>query len=102
MKCDIEFSKDLKIFRDWLLSQKYLSVRDIEKEIIIRGFSSCPNLACCYAFFLSEFQLHRDNENLERVLNIFVSMIVHEFLDMYDFYPYIDSHGLFGYSSRRA
>ena len=99
MKPNFEICKEYKIFRDWLLSQDYLSLRDIENQIFIRGFASLPNLASSYAFFLSEFQAHKMNSNIERVLICLQRLIIREFMGMYDFYPSIDSSGNFVYSS---
>ena len=102
MKTNYDVCKYCKLFRDWLLSVDNLSLRDIENQLIIMGFCSCSNLASSYAYFLSEFQEHKTNPNFERVLICLQRMIIREFLAMYDFYPSIDSSGVFGYSSLRA
>ena len=99
MNLKYEVSKDYKIFRDWLLSVDNLSLRDIENQLNIMGFSSCYNLASSYAFFLSEYQVHKDNPNFERVLICLQRLIIQEFLAIYDFYPSFNSVGIFGYSS---
>ena len=102
MKPNLEISKDLKIFRDWLLSQDYLSARDIENQLLIRGLGSLPNLAASYSFFISEVHVHKNNSNFERVLVVLQCLIIKEFMELYDFYPSIDSTGTFVYSSRLA
>ena len=98
MKFNFEIYKEYKIFRDWLLSVDNLSLRDIENQLHIMGFSSCSNLAASYAFFLSEYQLHKNNQNFERVLICLQRLIIQEFMAMYDFYPCLDSLGVFGYT----
>ena len=90
--------KECRIFRDWLLSQDNLSLRDIENHLLISGLGSLPNLASSYAFFLSEFQHDKNNANIERALICLQRFIIHEFMSMYDFYPNSDS-GTFVYSS---
>ena len=102
MKSNFEISKDLKIFRDWLLSHDYLSLKDIENQLLIRGLGSLPNLAASYSFFLSEFHVNKNSANFERVLICLQFLIIREFMSMYDFYPSIDSSGFLVYSSRRA
>ena len=102
MKTNYGICKYCKLFRDWLLSCDTLSLRDIENQLIIMGFSSCSNLASSYAYFLSEFQKHKNNPNFERVLICLQRMIIREFLAIYDFYPSFDSSGVFGYSGCRA
>ena len=102
MKPNIEICKDYKIFRDWLLSSDNLSLRDIDYQLHIMGLSCCYNLASSYAFFLSEYQVHIDNPNFERVLICLQRSIIQEFLAIYDFYPSFNSVGVFGYSSSRA
>ena len=102
MKTNYDICKYCKLFRDWLLSVNDLSLRDIENQLIIMGFSSCSNLASSYAYFLSEYQEHKSNPNFERVLICLQRMIIREFLAIYDFYPSFDSSGIFAYSSCRA
>ena len=96
---NIETCKDYKIFRDWLLSADNLSLRDIDYQLDIMGFSSCSNLAASYVFFLNEYQVHKDNPNFERVLICLQRLIIQEFLSIYDYYPSFNSVGIFGYSS---
>ena len=102
MKTNYDICKYCKLFRDWLLSVDNLSLRDIEYQLNIMGFCSCSNLASSYAFFLSEYQVHKTNPNFERVMISLQRSIIREFLAIYDFYPTIDSSGIFGYSSLRA
>ena len=99
MKPNFEICKEYKIFRDWLLSVDNLSLRDIDNQLQMMGFSSCSNLATSYAFFLSEYQVHKDNPNFERVLICLQRLIIQEFLAIYDFYPSFNSVGIFCYSS---
>lgn len=99
MKTNYDICKYCKIFRDWLLSVDNLTLRDIENQLAIMGFSSCSNLASSYAYFLSEYQEHKNNPNFERVMICLQRMIIREFLAIYDFQPFFDSSGIFGYSS---
>ena len=101
MKTNYDICKYCKIFRDWLLSVDNLSLRDIENQLIIMGFSSCSNLAASYVCLLSEYQDHKSNPNFERVMICLQRMIIREFLAIYDFYPAFDSSGIFGYSCSR-
>lgn len=94
--------KDCRIFFDWLLSQDPLSLREIDNQLYIRGFYYPSNLACCYSFFLSVYQDYKNNSNIERVMISLQRMIIRQYLEFYDFYPRIDSAGVFGYSSSSA
>lgn len=94
-----ENDKECRVLLDWILSHDNLTVRDIHKHLIIMGFDFPYTLACSYAFFLSEFHVYRNNSNFERLLVCFQSMIIRQFMEIYDLYPLIDSSGLFGYSS---
>ena len=102
MKTNYDINKYCKLFRDWLLSVDDLSIRGIDNQLNILGFSSCSNLASSYAYFLSEYQEHITNSNFERVLICLQRSIIREFLAIYDFYPVFDSSGVFGYSCSRA
>ena len=75
MKTNYSICKYCKLFRDWLLAVDNLSLRDIENQLIIMGFTSCSNLASSYAYFLSEYQEHKNNPNFERVMIIRISNI---------------------------
>ena len=94
--------KECRILLDWILSHDILSVRDIQKHLIIMGFDFPSNLASCYAFFISKYQAYKNNQNFERVLVCFQCMIIDQFMEFYNFYPCFDSSGLFGYSSSTA
>lgn len=96
---DFEIQKECRILLDWLLSHDNLTVRDIHKHLIIMGFDFPSNLASSYAFFLSEYHVYKNNQNIQRVIVCFQSMIIDQFMEFYNFYPCFDSSGLFGYSS---
>lgn len=103
MKSNIDNSKDCLILLDWLLlHDNTLSVREIYNHLVCMGFDFPSTLAYSYSFFLSEFHVHKNNPNIERVLVCLQSMIIIQYMEFYNFYPGIDSSGLFGYSSRRA
>ena len=99
MKYNYDNYKECRIFRDLLLSQDNLTLRDIENQLIIMGLGSLPNLASSYAFFLSEFQVEKTNANIERALISLQRLIIKEFMAMYNFYPNSDYGCTFVYSS---
>lgn len=97
-----EYYKECCVLLDWILSHDNLTLRDIQKHLIIMGFDYPYTLACSYAFFLSEFHVYSNNPNFERLLVCFQSMIIRQYMELYDLYPLIDSSCLFGYSSSSA
>lgn len=94
--------KDCRILLDWILSHDILSARDIHKHLIEMGFDYPSNLASSYAFFISEYHNYKNNQNFQRVLVCFQTMIINQYMEFYDFFPCFDSFGLFGYSSQLA
>lgn len=99
---NFETNKECRILLDWVLSHDFLSARDIHKHLISLGFAYPSNLAASYAFFLSEYHVYKNNQNFQRLLVCFQSMIIDQFMEFYNFYPRFDSSGLFGYSSSSA
>lgn len=97
-----ENNKECRILLDWLLSHDNLTARDIYKHLVIMGFDFPSNLASSYAFFISNYHAYLSNQNVQRVLVCFQSMIIHQFMEFYNFYPCFDSSGLFVYSSYSA
>ena len=91
--------KDCRILLDWLLSHDDLTAREIHNHLVVMGFDFPSYLAYSYAFFVSEYHAYMNNSNFQRLLVCFQSMIIHQFMEFYNFYPFIDSSGLFGYSS---
>ena len=102
MRSNLYNYKECRIFLDWLLSVDYLTVRDIYNHLIISGFDTPSNLACSYAFFLTEFQKHKNNANIERAIMVLHAMILRQYMEMFDFYPCFDSIGFFGFTSQSA
>ena len=99
---DFDNNKECRILLDWLLSHDILSLRDVMNHWVIMGFDYPSRIASSYSFFLSEYHVYKNNQNIERVLLCFQSMIIRQFMEFYNFYPCIDSSGLFGYSCSTA
>lgn len=99
---NFQYNKECRILLDWLMSHDNLTVREIYNHLVTMGFDFPYTLASSYAFFISEHHCYLDNSNVHRAIICFQSMIIHQYMEFYNFYPFVDSSGSFGYSSSSA